>query len=65
MATPFSEIDGVLMSFFFIMGKAELRFEAETVFKKDIPDKAFERRLKYRSVTREGMEKIITDLVNF
>jgi hypothetical protein len=65
MSTPFREIDGVLMSFFFIMGKAELRFEAESVFKKDIPDKAFERRPKFRSVSRESMEKIITELINF
>lgn len=65
MSTPFSEIDGVLMSFFFIMGKAELHFEAESVYKKEVPDKAFERRPKFRSVSRESMEKIITDLVNF
>jgi hypothetical protein len=65
MSTPFSEIDGVLMSFFFIMGKAELHFEAESVYKKEIPDKAFERRPKFRAVSRESMEKIITDLVNF
>ena len=65
MATPFSEIDGVLMSFFFIMGKSEMRFEAETVFKKEIPDKAFERRPKFRSVSKENLEKTITDLINF
>jgi hypothetical protein len=64
MATPFSEIDGVLMNFFFIMGKSELRFEAESVYKKEIPDKTFERRPKFRLVSREDMDKTITDMVN-
>jgi hypothetical protein len=65
LSTPFSQIDGVLMSFFFIMGQSELRFEAETVYNKDIPDKSFERRLKFRLITRDAMEKIITDMVNY
>jgi hypothetical protein len=64
MSTPFSEIEGVMMSFFFFMGQSELRFEAETVYKKDIPDKSFERRPKYRLVSRDIMEKTITDMVN-
>ena len=64
MATPFSEIDGVLMSFFFIMGKSELRFEAESVYKKDIPEKSFERLPKFKLVSRENMDKIMTDMVN-
>jgi hypothetical protein len=64
MSTPFSDIDGVLMSFFFFMGKAELRFEAESVYNKEIPDKFFERRSKFKSVSKEYMEKIIADMVN-
>ena len=46
-ATPFSQIDGVLMSFFFFLGPAELHFDAETVYKKEIPDETFERREKF------------------
>ena len=64
MSTPFSQIDGVLMSFFFIMGKTELRFQAESVYKKEIPDNFFERRPKFKPVSREDMDKIITDMVN-
>ncbi|MBA4321939.1 MAG: hypothetical protein C0408_03905, partial [Odoribacter sp.] len=64
LSTPFSEIDGVMLSFFFFMGKSELRFEAETVYKKDIPDKSFERRPKFKLVNKESMDKIITDMVN-
>lgn len=64
LSTPFREVDGVLMSFFFIMGKSQMRFEAETVYKKDIPDKSFERRPKFKLISREDMDKIITDMVN-
>jgi hypothetical protein len=64
MSTPFYEIDGVLMSFFFFMGKSEMRFEAESVYQKEIPDKSFERRPKFRLVDKEHMDKIITDMVN-
>jgi hypothetical protein len=63
-STPFSDIDGVLMSFFFFMGKSEMRFEAETVYKKEISDKEFERKSKFRLVTKADMNKIITDMVN-
>jgi hypothetical protein len=64
MSTPFSDIDGVLMSFFFIMGKTEMRFEAENVYEKEIPDKSFERRPKFKSVSKENMDRIITNMVN-
>ena len=37
-STPFSQIDGVLMSFFFLIGSSELHFNAETVYNKEIPD---------------------------
>jgi hypothetical protein len=64
-STPFFEIKGVLMSFFFFMGKAELRFEAETVYKKDVSDKLFERRPKFRPISKKNMENLITDMINF
>jgi hypothetical protein len=62
-ATPFNQIDGVLMSFFFLMGNTELRFNAETVYKKDIPDKTFERRDKYMKVSREEIVKFINRMI--
>lgn len=62
--TPFKDIDGVLLSFYFILGGSELRFEAETVYKKEIPDKAFERRPKFRPVAKKDLDKIITDMIN-
>jgi hypothetical protein len=52
------------MSFYYILGGSEMKFQAETVYKKDIPDKAFERKPKFRPVSKKDMDKIITDMVN-
>jgi len=57
---PFNEIEGVLMSFFFFLGPSEMRFEAETVYKKEIPDETFDRRDEFTRVSRED----ITTLMN-
>jgi hypothetical protein len=63
-ATPFNMIDGVLMGFFFIMGPSELHFEAETVYKKDIPDETFERRKDFSRVTKDNINKFINQMLS-
>jgi hypothetical protein len=63
-ATPFSQIDGVLMSFFFLLGPAELHFNAETVYKKEIPDEIFERRDKFTRVSRDAIDKFINKMIS-
>lgn len=63
-STPFSQIDGILMSFFFIIGKTELHFNAETVYKKEIPDNTFERREKYKKVSREQINNLIGKMIS-
>lgn len=63
-ATPFSQIDGVLMNFFFFLGPAELHFDAENIYKKEIPDEAFERRPKFVQVSREKIDKFINQMIN-
>lgn len=63
-ATPFDDIDGVMMKFFFLIGPVEMHFDAETVYKKDIPDKTFERREKYSRVSREDIDKFINKMIN-
>lgn len=63
-ATPFSQIDGVLMGFFFILGPAELHFEAETVYKKEIPDQNFERRDKFVRISRTEIDKFINKMIS-
>jgi hypothetical protein len=63
-ATPYREIDGVLMSFVFVMGTTEMHFTAETVYKKEIPDKLFERREKYMRVSREDIGSIMNKMIS-
>jgi hypothetical protein len=64
-ANPYREIDGVLMSFFFKMGTAEMHFTAETVYKKEIPDKLFERREKYMKVSRDEIDTFMNKMISF
>jgi hypothetical protein len=64
IANPFSEIEGVLMNFFFFMGDAEMHFMAETVYKKDIPDKTFERKEKYQRISKEEIDMFIDKLLS-
>ena len=63
-STPFRQIDGVLMSFYYILGGSEMKFEAEAVYKKTVSDKIFERRPKYKLISKKDMDKIISDIVN-
>jgi hypothetical protein len=63
-STPFSQIDGVLMSFFFFMGPSELHFEAETVYNKEVADEKFERRDKFSRVSREEIDKFINMMIS-
>jgi hypothetical protein len=63
-ATPFDQIDGVLMSFFFLLGPAELHFSAENVYKKEIPDAAFERKQKFARISREEIDKFINKMIS-
>lgn len=63
-ATPFDQIDGVLMNFFFFLGPAELHFDAETVYKKEIPNEIFERREKFMRVSRAEIDKFINKMIS-
>jgi hypothetical protein len=63
-ATPFKEVDGVLLKFFYFMGERQFVFEAESIYRKEIPDKVFQRREKYRKISKENMAEYIIRLVN-
>jgi hypothetical protein len=63
-STPFKQIDGVLMSFFFMMGTTELHFDAEAVYEKVLPDFTFERRQKYTRVSKEDIKTVMGNMVN-
>ena len=62
ISSPFHQIEGVLMSFFFLMGSTELHFYAESVFGKEIPDATFKRKDKFDRVSRENIEKLINKM---
>lgn len=63
-ATPFSEIDGVLLIFFFRVGKSEMHFNAESVFEKELSNKTFERQPNFKRITKEDFRKIIKNMVS-
>lgn len=63
-STPFEEIDGVLMSFFFFIGRSEFHFVAQNIYKKEIPDKIFERKEKFKRVSRNDINKFINKMVS-
>ena len=62
-STPFSSIEGVLMSFFFVIGQSEFHFEAENVYKKEISDQTFERKDRFRKVSRAQINSFIGRMV--
>lgn len=59
ISTPFKDIEGVLMDFFFYLGSTEVHFSAETVYNKDISDETFIRRTDFKRVSREEITKFI------
>lgn len=63
-STPFEQIDGVLLSFFFFIGRSEFHFEAENVYRKEIPDKTFERKEKFLRVSKNDINKFINKMVS-
>lgn len=62
VSTPYNQIDGVLMSFFFFLGKAEVHFEAETVYKKSIPDETFDRRDTFKRVSKDDFKVFLNKM---
>lgn len=63
-STPFSQIDGVLMSFFFFIGRSEFHFEARNIYKKEIPDRLFERKGEFKKVSKNDLNKFINKMIN-
>ena len=63
--TPYREIDGVLMDFFYIIGEAEMQFTADEVLVKQIPDKEFEKKKNYKEVTSKYLDALILKMISF
>lgn len=64
VSTPFKDIDGVLMDFFFYMGTTEVHFIAENVYSKEIDDVTFTRRDDFKRVSREELNKFINKMIS-
>ena len=63
--TPYREVDGVLMDFFYIIGKAEMQFTADEVLVKKIPDKEFEKKKNYKEVSSKYLDALILKMISF
>ena len=64
ISTPFREIDGVLMDFYFYLGTTEVHFSADNVYEKDISDDIFSRRTDFKRVSREEINKFIGKMIS-
>ena len=64
ISTPFREIDGVLMDFYFYLGTTEVHFSADNVYEKDISDDIFSRRTDFKRVAREEINKFIGKMIS-
>ncbi len=63
--TPYKDIKGVLMEFFYIIGGAEMQFTADEVLAKKIPDKEFEKKKNYRKVSSRYLDTLISKMISF
>jgi hypothetical protein len=63
-STPFSQINGVLMNFFFFIGSAEMHFTAQGVYNKSISEETFNRKAKFKRISREDITRLINKLGN-
>ena len=62
-STPYRDIDGVLMNFFYKMGNMIVEFEAVNVYDRPVPDKDFEQTDKYLRISREDMDGFISTMM--
>lgn len=63
-STPFKQIDGVLISFFYKMGDMIVEFEADGVYGKSISDSEFIKNENYKQITRKDMDSIISKMMS-
>jgi len=63
-STPFKDINGVLMNFFFLMGDIMVEFQADGIYERPVPDKIFEKGDDFRRIDRSAMDGLITGMMN-
>lgn len=62
-STPFKDIDGVLLNFFYKMGDMIVEFEATNVYERSVPDKDFQQTDKFLRISREDMDRFISKMM--
>ncbi|NOY36611.1 MAG: hypothetical protein GXO83_03460 [Chlorobi bacterium] len=62
-ATPYSDINGILLEFYLDVSKLKMKLLAEGVYFKDIDDGHFEPRKGYQRISRQQMEEILDKLM--
>ena len=65
IATPFKEIEGVMMDFVFYIGEAEIHYSAENVYNKSLNDNVFKRRGNHNKASKEDIKDFINKMVHF
>jgi len=63
-STPFNQLEGIPLSFFFFIGNSEMHFNAEVVYQKEIPDETFDRKLNFKRISKEDITSLINRLGN-
>ena len=62
-ATPYQEIDGVLLEFYLTLSNLKMRLVAENVYEKSVSDKKFDRQKDYLRISKPIMESILDSLM--
>lgn len=63
-STPYKDIDGVLVNFFYKMGDMIVEFEATAAYEREVQDKDFEKSDKYLRISRDDMDNIISKMMS-
>lgn len=63
-STPYKELDGVLLNFFYRMGEMIVEFEAKGIYQRPVPDRDFEKGDEFRRIKREDMDSIISKMMS-
>ena len=62
-ATPYQEIDGVLMEFYLTLSNLKMKLVAQNVYAKSVSDKKFDRQTDYLRISKPTMESILDSLM--
>lgn len=63
-STPYRDIDGVLMNFFYKMGDMIVEFEVTGAYERQVPEKDFVKSDKYLRISRDDMDNIISKMMS-